>query len=63
MDAAPLIYSDPERDSGGSVLTVTNDSLFKKLADYADSKQEVMSECPDALFILCCGLQKKLHVL
>lgn len=33
MDAAPLIYSDLERGSGDSVLIVTNDSLFKMLAD------------------------------
>lgn len=33
MEAASLIYFYPERGSGGSVLIVTNDSLFKMLAD------------------------------
>lgn len=34
MGAAPLIYFNPKRDSSGSVLIVTNDSVFKMYADY-----------------------------
>jgi len=34
IDAVLLICSDLERGSGGSILMVTNDSLFKMLADY-----------------------------
>lgn len=56
MDAVPLTYSDLERDSGVSVLIVTNDSLFKMLADYCRQQTGSNSECPDALFILCCSL-------
>lgn len=40
MNAASLIYSGPERGSGGSVLIVTNGSLFKMLADCCGQQSE-----------------------
>lgn len=41
MNAVPLIYSHPERGSGGSVAIVSNDRYFKMLADC--SRQQIGS--------------------